>query len=107
MIRKVETLLASITETPFFVSEDSRGLFVTSFFKPLKQDGQQSPLKCFHFRRPKTSRNQQKLAKPWVEDYKELKKHFFIFIHKTRRSTFPPMTSSHLKYTAVFPESLF
>jgi hypothetical protein len=33
-------------------------------------------------------------------------KAFFIFIHKTRRSTFPPM-SSHPKYTAVFPESLF
>jgi len=79
MIREVETPLASITEIPFFVSEDSRGLCVLSFFKPVKEDGQQSPLKCFHFRRPKTSRNQLKLAKPWVEDNKELKKHFFSF----------------------------
>jgi len=78
VIRKVETPFAPITEIPFFVSKDSRSLFVMSFFKPLKQDGQQSPLKCFHFRRPKTSRNQQKLAKPWVEDYKELKENFFL-----------------------------
>ena len=68
--------LVSITEIMFFVSEDSRDLFVMSFFKPMKKDGQQSPLKCFHFRRPKTSRNQQKLAKPWIEDNKELKKNF-------------------------------
>ena len=34
--------LAPITEILFFVSEDSRGLFVMSSFKPLKQDGQQS-----------------------------------------------------------------
>jgi len=92
MITEVETPLASITEISFFLSENSRGLSVLSFLKPLKQDDQQSTLKCFHFRRPKT-RNELKLAKPWVEDNKELKKYFFfwIFIHTTGHSTFPPM----------------